>query len=195
MTLAPVTIESSAASKSKWETVMRHFRALAFVVVVIAAVFAIYQPATSQDRTGERLDELEQRVADLEATVAVLTVSTTPPSNTGEELVYTIQGEFSLSGSSGDEFSIRNGRCTGLGGFDDIYVGAQVRVTDESGALLGLGTLEDDPDSRRCDFVFVVEVPEARFYMVAAGHAGRQGPSYSFEEMEANDWEVALTMG
>jgi hypothetical protein len=177
------------------ETVMHHFRALAYVAVVIVALIAIYQPATSQDRTGERLDELETRVADLEATVAVLTDSPSLTSDEGEEVLYTIQGEFSLSGTSGDEFSIRSGRCTGLGGYDDIYVGAQVRVTDESGALLGLGALEDDPDSRRCDFVFVVEVSEARFYTIAAGHAGREGPSYSFEEMEASDWEVALSMG
>lgn len=164
------------------------------VMLCVMVMLAVWSPASSQDDYAERIADLETRVTLLEATVAAIQEA---PVSTPVAETFTIEGTFVLTGRSGDDYFIStfSGDCLGKGGFDDIYAGAQVRVTDEAGALLGVGELEDGPDEESCDFTFSVDVPRAGFYMVAAGHAGREGPSFSFADMEANDWQVALQMG
>ena len=179
---------------------MRQVRVLGGLSAVLLCVVlgvAVWSPATSQDNYAERIAGLEARVTILEKTVEALQEGVVPPASTPVAETYQINGTFLLGGSRDDDYylSERTGECRGKGGYDDLYVGAEVRVTDESGALLGLGQLEDAPSDRLCEFTFTVEVPRASFYMVAAGHAGREGPSFSFDEMVESDWVVDLSMG
>lgn len=73
--------------------------------------------------------------------------------------------------------------CRMGGGYDDIRQGAQVVVTDETGAVVALGALDsgvlDLPDAehwgtRKCAFPFTVQAPTGRtFYGVEVSHRGR----------------------
>jgi hypothetical protein len=117
------------------------------------------------------------------------------------------------------------GDCEGDGGYSDLTAGAQVTVKDESGKVIGTGNLRPgtassiDPSgdktaeslgttlavlrtvsaglgiqSRACEFEFTIEdVPRVDFYNLSIGR--RDGPTYTFEEMERNGWEVALSIG
>jgi hypothetical protein len=51
----------------------------------------------------------------------------------------------------------------------------------------------DDRDAAQCSVTFAVDVPKADYYQFKIGtHAG---PSYSFDEMESNDWQLDLSLG
>jgi len=169
---------------------------IAAVLVCVVLAVAVWSPASSQDDYADRIADLESRVTLLEASVAALQGGQDAPAATPAAETFTIRGEFLLRGGSDAYYlSSRSGACSGRGGFDDILAGAQVRVRDQSGTLLGIGELVEGPHEKRCDFTFTVEVPRSDFYMIAAGHAGREGPSFSFADMESNDWQVALSMG
>jgi hypothetical protein len=67
---------------------------------------------------------------------------------------------------------------------------APVRVTDETGTLIGTTTTSGDVGPL-CTVTFTVKgLPTAKFYEVTIGT--HQGPSYSYEELEASDWNIAL---
>lgn len=89
-----------------------------------------------------------------------------------------VSGQLTLSLPN---FEWNPGVCSGRGGYDDLTGGAQVVVTDNTGATVAMGSLGDgnprlDPaDSSRaiaCVFPFAVGVPAGKgFYGIAV--AGR----------------------
>lgn len=106
---------------------------------------------------------------------------------------HTVEGSFTLIDSDG--FDNFGGGCEGSGGYSDIGAGTDVTVRDEDGALLATTSLgmgeEDEP---LCTFEFTLEdVPEAKFYAFEVADRGEL--SYSYEEMEDNDWTFGATLG
>jgi hypothetical protein len=89
--------------------------------------------------------------------------------------------------------------CLGRGGYSDVAAGLQVNVSDESGAIIATGALEQGevvPDQfwNNCNFPFTVSsVPTAKFYRVEVGHRGQV--TYSYDQMQAAGWRVALSLG
>ncbi len=98
--------------------------------------------------------------------------------------------------------SLKNGRwdpgqaCRGADGYGDLTGGARVTVTDGAGELLALGSMELGTASGylHCDLPFTVpDVPESEFYKVTIGN--RPEMSYTLAELEAVDWNLALSLG
>ncbi|MGH2655922.1 MAG: hypothetical protein ACRDIZ_04385 [Actinomycetota bacterium] len=79
-------------------------------------------------------------------------------------------------------------------------IGQEVVVKDESGKVLGTGSLGPgrvaevvDPFVA-CQFAFRIEdVGNADFYAVEVSHRGEI--RFSKDELEQDDWHVALTLG
>jgi hypothetical protein len=63
-------------------------------------------------------------------------------------------------------------------------------VTNEDGQLIATAELsEPKPEDSACVSTFAIEnVPKAEFYRFRFGDV--QGPTLSYDEMEANDWRV-----
>jgi hypothetical protein len=96
----------------------------------------------------------------------------------------------------GIESGVRNGAeyCTGEGGYSNIQGGANVTILDGSGTIIGVSTLDaGQGSSQACAFDFSAEVKDADFYTVEVGGRGR--PTYSRENLEAQDWVVILSLG
>lgn len=108
---------------------------------------------------------------------------------------YRIGGTFVLRGLNGDDFSSSSGMCFGLGGYQDIQPGAQVVVKDQTGDIVAVSTLEPDPTAPAgtCQFVFFVDVPDAKFYSISVTHRGEL--VFSKQQLEANGWLVELSLG
>jgi hypothetical protein len=108
-------------------------------------------------------------------------------------------GVFTISGDS-DSVLQRESQCTGTGGYDDIRNGTQVRVSDEDGELLAVGSLgeglvsqDSTPIFTKCHFpISVSDVPEARFYSIEVSHRGEI--SYSKAELEQRNWNVEFNL-
>ncbi len=91
--------------------------------------------------------------------------------------------------------------CEGREGYDDISVGAPVTVTNESGTTIATARLSQGEivDTYRasvitCEWSFAIEdVPDAEFYDIEVSHRGTL--TYSREEMEKMEWEVAFELG
>lgn len=90
--------------------------------------------------------------------------------------------------------------CYGTGGYDDIVVGTDVKVRDESGTLIATGALGDGNEQsapgalKICVFTFTVaDVPDAAFYSVEIANRGEL--TYSAAEMDAADWAIGMTLG
>lgn len=85
----------------------------------------------------------------------------------------------------------------GVGGFDDIRVGANVVVKDGQGVVVGVGSIDSTdqvPSARTCAFGFTVPLSAlADFYTVEI--AGRGGPTFSHADLEHNAWQVTLSLG
>ncbi|MCV0377535.1 hypothetical protein [Microbacterium sp.] len=125
------------------------------------------------------------------STTAPATVEPTPTE-------YRLTGHVHLMRGAMHEGLAYGRRCWGAenGGYNDINAGAQVVVRSESGAVIGTGTLGegemDSPDG--CAFPFTVgRLPNAAFYTIEV--ANRDGPSYSFDDLEREGWEVRLSIG
>jgi hypothetical protein len=108
---------------------------------------------------------------------------------------HVITGRFLLSGMEGEDFFADGGGCQGTRGYDDVEPGLQVTISDQSGTVIGTGTL----DSGRvletgCVFRFEVNnIPVASFYKVAVGRRGEI--SYSLDQMKQASWSVELSLG
>jgi hypothetical protein len=77
------------------------------------------------------------------------------------------------------------------GGYDLEF--ASVEIRDQQDRLIGsTSTSGDSGGSGSCSVDFEVEVPKATFYQITVGTHG--GPSYSFEEMQANNFFVELSL-
>jgi hypothetical protein len=93
--------------------------------------------------------------------------------------------------------------CRATGGYSDIGPGAQVRIEDGNGDLLALSRLgapyEQPPTVGDGDYVTChwdfgpVEVPRSDFYTVTVSHRG--GPTMTYEELAADDWDAYLYFG
>lgn len=120
---------------------------------------------------------------------------------------YEITGTFRVYQCDGCGYSNidfpASGKCVGSGGYADIRPGLQVLVGDETGTLRGVGYLgegsifldfESDALGTGCEFEFAVgSLPPATFYQVGAGQRGTV--TFSFEDLQANDWSIMLSLG
>lgn len=99
----------------------------------------------------------------------------------------TISDQYVATGAAGSA-------CYAVGPFQDINLGTQVFVRDESSNIIGLAELQSgtvQAGTLDCTWPFsVTGVPQATIYQVSVGH--RQGPSYSFQELVTDNWMVAL---
>lgn len=105
-----------------------------------------------------------------------------------------------IEATSGFLAEVVGTECRDTFGYEDVHPGSQVIVKDGDGSVvattrLSSGTfVEGLPITRTaCEFTFEAEVPEADFYTVEV--AGREGPTFSREELDALDWEVGLELG
>lgn len=105
---------------------------------------------------------------------------------------HTLTGGLTLN----DEDTAQN-ICTGTGGYSDIASGASVTVENQSGTIIGTGTLGPGrvgPGFANCVYTFVVPgLPDESFYQVEVTHRGFV--SYSRADIVANKWIVEMTLG
>lgn len=178
-------------------------------VIALVAITLIAQseaPAEAQDTSEARISALEvkveqqvrqlvtlsNRLATVEAAVASSGSAGLEPSTGGGR--YAITGSIELFDPDGAFDS--GGPCTGTGGYNDLRQGATVTISDGAGNVLGLGRLSSGMGmtSVVCRFTFTVEeLPRSDFYQVDV--AGRDAPSYTFEEMQAANWTISLSIG
>lgn len=88
----------------------------------------------------------------------------------------TVRGEVSLYGADNIEGS--HGNCRGKGGYVDLRIGAEVVVSDNAGATIGLTQLRDaslvTDGGYHCVWTFTADVPAGKgFYGVEVTHRGR----------------------
>lgn len=86
--------------------------------------------------------------------------------------------------------------CEGGRGFDDLRSGAPVTVKNESGKIIGLGSLDIGATSASttCEFPFEVDdVGNAKVYEIEVAHRG--GVVFKRSDLEGNGWKVSLTIG
>lgn len=81
------------------------------------------------------------------------------------------------------------------GGYSDIGPGTAVEVRNETGETIAAGRLGvGESIGLGCNFpIEVHDVPDAKFYRIGVGRRGEL--SYSKDEIEARDWEVAFQLG
>jgi hypothetical protein len=105
----------------------------------------------------------------------------TPPAATPPVVTFDVAGTMSISRVLFD--AIDGDSCSGIDGYDDIRTGAQVKVTDSTGKVVGLGALKaglarDTNESWRgtnlCVFEFTVrDIPrEGNIFGVEVSHRG-----------------------
>ena len=155
-----------------------------------------------------QVDEQEARISKLEEDVSLLLAEDAGPeiedAATGMQ---TITGSLTLIGATdaktvGDlTFRIidmgETDGCIGNGGYADLVGGRQIIVMDGSGQTIAVG--EGQPgvlhrSDNTCEFAFTVEgVPASDFYTIRIG--SREGPTYTFEDLEAMSWHVELSIG
>lgn len=176
------------------------------VLMSVISVLAVLGTALTAPRLMQQ-EELEQRISGLEARVTVLeqevaTLKSSGTSASQDTELYTINGSLRLRQDRDEDvvFLESAGLCSGTRGFDDIQTGANVVILDGSGNTLATTHLElkegftaTGVSSNICEFSFTVEVPRASFYTVKIGRRG--APTYSFQEMEQNDWKIDLSIG
>ena len=88
------------------------------------------------------------------------------------------------------------GPCKGLGGYHDFIGGTPVSVKDRAGAVIATGALNPGKvvDGAECEFAFVVQaVPNADQYQFDVG--GRAAGTYRYDDVAAQGWQVALSLG
>ena len=111
---------------------------------------------------------------------AAIVISSGKSDNPSEEARpaqrYTIEGELSAP------------ECGG--GYDIEF--ASVDVRDQNDRLIGSGSTSSDQGGSSCVVRFDVDVPKANFYQIKIGTHG--GPSYSFEDLQTNDFELQLSL-
>lgn len=121
--------------------------------------------------------------------VVLALVACSPAAASGHD----VTGTFDLVA---DEGAVIGNTCTGEGGYDDIEEGAQIKVTNEDGTLIGTASLGRGSrvEGRRCRFEWTAsDLPDAAFYNFELGRRGEL--TYSKADMEAADWTVGMTLG
>ena len=80
----------------------------------------------------------------------------------------------------------------------DLLIGANVKVTNESGKIVGLSKItkcsfvQQEAESSYYNFIFysTIKVTSAKFYNVSID--GIRGPDYSFSELKKKKWSLKL---
>lgn len=107
-----------------------------------------------------------------------------------------IEAEFAVTGTFTlyDVGSYQSGgQCEGSGGYSDIRVGTQVRISDATGKILAIGALDwASHHPGECVFTFTVRgVPSGEdFYQIEVSHRGL----LTYSETEMRD-DLALSLG
>ncbi len=168
---------------------MKRLIALASLLVFVALVIAM-RPAEGQDNLQDRVSALETRVAALENALGI--TATPTPSATPNRL----DGTVTLVGSTAVEIRTPSPRepgtvCQGAGLYSDIRAKTQLRLQDDTGRVLGTGTLGHGAYSvgadtePRCTFSFFVsQVPAHPSYTITIGT--RVVFTFTFEELQAS---------
>jgi len=105
----------------------------------------------------------------------------------------TVSGSVTVHGEHPQVVTANELTCVTGGGYDDIREGAQVVVTDASGATIAVGRLGFGSWKRNvgCVFLFELEVPGGHdFYGIEVSHRGRL--QYPAEQLAA---PLDLTLG
>lgn len=176
-----------------------------------ATVEALGTRVAEQD---DRISQLENDLSAIRTVVAGLAQVSAPGDSTPVVAApngsYTIVGSMSLEAESSLDpvvkeeldnnffWTVIDGErtCIGSGGFDDLGGRMEVVVSDGAGNTLAVGEAGSgiyQPSRNACVFQFSVDVPRAEFYAIRVGQ--REGPTYTFEDLEADNWEVALSIG
>ena len=96
----------------------------------------------------------------------------------------------------------KQGFCYGVGGYDDMSPGQQVRILNGSGDVIGVaelsngvfqksGTIFSYIHQDACTFSAKVELPYADVYQIE----GRGNWTVTFEELKESDWILDLELG
>lgn len=107
---------------------------------------------------------------------------------------HTVVGVLTLHDAS--EFGqVVDRTCNGAGGYDDLSMGGQVKVTDDTGKILATSVLDRGKTDGhfQCVFTFTVVVPDASFYGFAVGH--RAPLDFSSADLKAAGYTVGLKVG
>jgi hypothetical protein len=174
-----------------------------------AAVEALQTQVAEQD---DRITELEEEVGDLQSAVAHLVAQlapeerSVPPTTQPEQDAYTITGSLTLLDGGATSVVDQNfahvvyaGRdyCHGQAGYRGIEGEMQVVITNASGQTIATGRTEEGEYQElqnACEFAFTVDdVPLSDFYAISIGRL--KGPTYTFEELEANNWRIDVSVG
>lgn len=183
-------------------------RLMLITAALLATVAWFTRPATGQDRTDERLADLETRVAILESRVgeqpdvypgqSTFAPAPSPTSTSlvirGYVLVTAPRAVFALdfvSGAGGEAI------CIGRFGLADFAEGAAVTVRDESGRVVGAsyleaGTIAQGYDPLTCEWTFTVEVGSAEFYTFEVARHGEI--TFARAEIESRQGDVYITL-
>jgi hypothetical protein len=79
----------------------------------------------------------------------------------------TLKGQIELAGNENQAYVLSENGCVGIGDNADLEAGRQLVVRDESGAIIGVTTLEAGNSDDTCAWTFSVDVPESEFYAVS----------------------------
>jgi len=163
-----------------WRDSMRTFRAISSLVVISAVMGTGYLVQSSEDR----INDLEDRVLRLEATVEVL--ANGAPAESSSETLHDLVGVFIEAARSRDG--------TACGSF--YPAGTIVFLSDWAGNVLGTGELGAGEiiESTLCAQPFAfTDIPEreGNTFNVERRVAG-SAYEFSFADMEAADWEIVV---
>lgn len=165
---------------------------------LLATVAALQTQVTEQESRIARLEEDVARLMNEESTQNA-------GSENATEETHSITGSITLSSFGETDITewsflypaFGPGDCIGTRGYDDITVSADVVIVDGSGTTIAKGELgpgEYDEEATSCTFDFTVEdVPTSDFYSVRVGH--RDGPTYSFRDLDDLRWTMDLSLG
>ena len=111
---------------------------------------------------------------------------------------HTITGTFDLYGGSSSispNVLVLGSTCSGEGGYSDIQAGMPITVKDENGKILGATSLGEGSGSAfDCTFTYTfTDVGDASIYSIEGGRRG--AVSYTKDQMESQNWTVALQIG
>ena len=118
----------------------------------------------------------------------------------GQLPTITITGTFTLIADPRLDTSAEGQPCSGSGGYSDFGSGMNVTVRDDAGSIIAT-TNSDTAEWVQisgvgglwCRTAFEVDADIVDFYSIAVGRRGEL--SYSFDDLQAADFHVELTLG
>jgi hypothetical protein len=110
---------------------------------------------------------------------------------------HTLHGTLTLHSIS--DISRSGGSCSGTGGYSDLTGGGAVTVKNESGTVIGTGSLDQGVSDTTyptvvCHFSFTISnLPDAKFYSIEVTHRGAL--TYSEDQLNSDGWKVDASIG